>query len=162
MHVRGRVAALGAAALVAACALTSCGRAPPLPRRRRPSATSSTTTTTTAAHDVDHVDRVDHDHDADQSQRVPNVIGLKIGCRTQRPARRGARRRSTLNTPCNKGTLASQSVVSSLAIPGKAPDPSVGAVPLSPGATVATGTPVGITWSGCFGDAAGRARRRRA
>ena len=45
-------------------------------------------------------------------------------------------------------------MVSSLAIPGTAPDVRVGAVPLSPGATVTTGTPIGITWSGCFGDTA--------
>ncbi len=27
-------------------------------------------------------------------------------------------------------------------------------MPLSPGAAVATGTPIGVTWSGCFGDSA--------
>ena len=58
-----------------------------------------------------------------------------------------------LNKPCNKGTVASQSVVASLAIPGKSPDVRVGATPLSPGAGVPTGTLIGINWSGCFGDA---------
>ena len=45
-----------------------------------------------------------------------------------------------LNIPCNKGTLASQSVVSSLSVAGKPPHPEVGAVPVSPGTTVAPGT----------------------
>ena len=74
--------------------------------------------------------------------------------RRPRPCRAAGLASVSLNTPCNKGTLARQSVVSSLAIPGTAPDVSVGAVPLSPGATVTTGTPIGITWSGCFGDTA--------
>jgi beta-lactam-binding protein with PASTA domain len=82
---------------------------------------------------------------------VPNVIGMKIA------AARSTLRSATLpaislNTACNKGTLASQSVVSSLSIPGKAPTFDVGAVPLSPGMLVAPGTRVAITWSGCFGD----------
>jgi beta-lactam-binding protein with PASTA domain len=81
---------------------------------------------------------------------VPNVIGLKI--RAARAALVAAGLTSvSLNALCNKGTLASQSVVSSLAIPGKAPDLGVGAVPLSPGAAVPPGTRVGLTWSGCFG-----------
>ena len=42
-------------------------------------------------------------------------------------------------------------MVASLAIPGKPPDPRVGAVPLSPGRTVAHRTRIGITWSGCYG-----------
>ncbi len=57
-----------------------------------------------------------------------------------------------LNTPCNEGSLASRRVVSSLALPDKAPDLGVGAVPLSPGAVVPPGTPIGIDRSGCFGD----------
>ena len=52
----------------------------------------------------------------------------------------------------SKGTLASQSVVASLSVAGKPPDPAVGATPLRPGATVPPGTRVGITWSGCYGD----------
>ena len=49
--------------------------------------------------------------------------------------------------------MASQSVVASLAIPGKPPDVRVGAVPLSAGAEVPPGTRIGINWSGCYGDA---------
>ena len=49
--------------------------------------------------------------------------------------------------------MASQSVVASLAIPGRSPDVRVGATPLSPGAVAPTGALIGINWSGCFGDA---------
>jgi beta-lactam-binding protein with PASTA domain len=83
---------------------------------------------------------------------VPNVIGLKITA--AHAALRGAGFPSvSLNTPCNKGTLASQSVVASLALPGKPPDIRVGAVPLNPGVALSPGTRVGINWSGCYGDA---------
>ena len=80
------------------------------------------------------------------------MIGLKIAA--ARAALRAAGFPSvSLNTPCNKGTLASQSVAASLATPGKAPDVRVGATPLSPGADAPAGAPIGIIWSGCFGDA---------
>ncbi len=80
------------------------------------------------------------------------MIGLKIAA--ARAALRAAGFPSvSLNTPCNKGTLASQSVVASLATPGKAPDVRVGATPLSPGADAPAGARIGIMWSGCFGDA---------
>ena len=83
---------------------------------------------------------------------VPNVIGLKIAA--ARAALRAAGFPSlSLNTPCNKGTLASQSVAASLATPGKAPDVRVGATPLSPGVDAPAGARIGIIWSGCFGDA---------
>jgi hypothetical protein len=81
---------------------------------------------------------------------VPNVIGLKIA-----PARAALKaadlRPVALNTPCNRGTTASQSVVDSLALPGAAPNFAVGARPLSPGSDVPKRTRIGIQWSGCFG-----------
>jgi hypothetical protein len=58
--------------------------------------------------------------------------------------------RVPLNAPCNKGTLASQSVVASLAIPGRPPDVNVGAQPLVPGTLLPKGSRVGISWSGCY------------
>ena len=91
----------------------------------------------------------------------PNVIGLKIAA-AHTALRAVGLSTVALNTACNKGTLASQSVVSSLSLPGKAPDPRVGAVPLAPGTVVPPGTRVGITWSGCYGDTVVRPRRRRA
>jgi hypothetical protein len=56
----------------------------------------------------------------------------------------------SLNAPCNKGTLPSQSVVASLAVPGRPPDVTVGAQPLVPGTLLDHGARVGITWSGCY------------
>jgi beta-lactam-binding protein with PASTA domain len=83
---------------------------------------------------------------------VPNIIGLKIAA--ARSALRDVGLPSVgLNKPCNKGTLLSQSVVDSLALPGKEPTLNVGAVPLETGTRVPRGTRIGITWSGCYGDA---------
>jgi beta-lactam-binding protein with PASTA domain len=82
---------------------------------------------------------------------VPAVIGLKIAA--ARAALRAAGLPPVgLNLACNRGTLASQSVVTSLSVAGKPPDARVGAVPLNPGATVPPGTRVGVTWSGCYGN----------
>ena len=48
------------------------------------------------------------------------------------------------NAACNRGTLASQSVVVSLSVPHPPP------IPLLPGALRPKGSYVGITWSGCY------------
>jgi hypothetical protein len=55
-----------------------------------------------------------------------------------------------LNAACNTGTPPSQSVVASLAVPGRPPDVTVGAQPLVPGTLLPKGARVGVTWSGCF------------
>jgi hypothetical protein len=55
-----------------------------------------------------------------------------------------------LDAPCNKGTVSSQSVVSSLSIPGKPPNVTVGTQLLVPGTVLPKGARVGITWSGCY------------
>ncbi len=82
---------------------------------------------------------------------MPNVIGLKI--LAARAALHGVGLPTVgLNHPCNKGTLASQSVVSSLSVAGPPPNPNVGATPLEPGAMVPPHTRVAVTWSGCYGD----------
>jgi beta-lactam-binding protein with PASTA domain len=83
---------------------------------------------------------------------VPNVVGQKIAA-ARTALRAVGLTFVSLNAACNKGTLASQSVVASLATPGKSPDVRVGAQPLSPGTVVPVGSRVGITWSGCYGDA---------
>jgi beta-lactam-binding protein with PASTA domain len=146
------VAALGAATLAAACLLTSCGGSSPTaaPKKAVRGIPNTTTTTTAAATTSTAVTAPPITR---PQSTVPNVIGLKIAA-AHAALRAAGLAPVSLNLPCNKGTLASQSVVSSLAIPGAAPDARVGAVPLSPGATVATGTPIGVTWSGCFGDSA--------
>ena len=56
-----------------------------------------------------------------------------------------------LNPACNKGTLASQSVVDSLSLAGPAPNYALGARPLAAGTYVPARTLVAIAWSGCFG-----------
>ena len=142
----GRVVALVGTALVTAGLLTSCGNGPTAAQKKAirdiltttttpPTTSTSSSTTTTQPGVV-----------------VPNVIGLKIAA--SRVALRAAGFPTvSLNTPCNKGTLASQSVVASLAIPGNPPDVRVGAVPVNAGAAVPVGTRIGINWSGCYGDA---------
>ena len=80
---------------------------------------------------------------------VPNVVNMKIDLARFYLQTAGFTR-VPLNTPCNKGTLASQSVVASLAIPGKPPDVNVGAQPLVPGTLLPKGSRVGITWSDCY------------
>jgi beta-lactam-binding protein with PASTA domain len=134
---------------VAACALTSCGSGSPTVEQKKTVRTVLPTTTTTAQPTTTST-VVTFPPTTTPQVAVPNVIGLKIAA--ARAALRAAGLMPvSLNAVCNKGTLASQSVVTALAIPGKAPDPGVGAVPLSPGAAVAPGTPVGLNWSGCFG-----------
>ncbi len=149
MHLGGRTAVAGPVAIVAVCVLSSCGSSPTAEQKNAGhtavstttvAPTSSTSTTTPSSTTTPGV-------------TVPNVIGAKIAA--AHAALRAVGLPSVpLNTPCNKGSLASQSVVSSLAIPGTAPDLRVGAVPLPPGAVVPPGTRIGITWSGCYGDTA--------
>jgi beta-lactam-binding protein with PASTA domain len=148
MNIGVRIAAVGAGALVAACALSSCGSSTTTGQRKTVRSTSTTTTTTTT---TTPPSTSTSPTTTQPGVAVPNVIGLKIAA--AHAALRGAGLPTVgLNAPCNKGTLASQSVVTSLSIPGKAPDPRVGAVPLLPGAMVPPGTRVGITWSGCYGN----------
>ena len=150
MPLRNRVAAPGIAVLATACILTSCSNGQTAPQKKavhdiRPTTTTTTaTTTTTSTSSATTTTQL--------GVPVPNVIGLKIG-----PARAALRAAGftslSLNTPCNKGTVASQSVVDSLAIPGKGLDVRAGATALRPGASTPTGTQIGISWSGCFGGA---------
>jgi beta-lactam-binding protein with PASTA domain len=131
---------MGMVVLVAACALSSCGNTPAA--RRKASVTTIETTTTTTSTTT-----------TGPGITVPNVIGLKIAA--ARSALHAVGLPTVgLNLPCSKGTLVSQSVVASLSVAGKPPNPAVGAIPLSPGATVPPATRVGITWSGCYGDRA--------
>jgi hypothetical protein len=138
----GRWIAVGLVALLAPGALAACGSGPSSKAKAAPRRAPSTTTTTTTAPATTT---------SQPGVAVPNVIGLKIAAARAELAAVGFRSVG-LNSPCNKGTLASQSVVSALSVAGKPPDARVGAVPLSPGTAVAPGTRIGITWSGCYGD----------
>lgn len=80
---------------------------------------------------------------------VPNVVGMKIAL-ARFYLRTAGFATVPFNAACNKGTLASQSVVASLSLPGKPPNVMVGAQPLVPGTVLAKGARVGITWSGCY------------
>ena len=151
MSPGGRIVGLSVAGLVIGCALASCSHSPTTEQKKAVrSILATTTTTTTTSTTTTTTTSVPPTTTTAPGVAVPNVIGTKMS--TARVALRAAKLVPvSLNTPCNMGTQASQSVVSSLSVPGKAPDPRVGAVPLNPGAVVAPGTRIGVTWSGCFG-----------
>jgi hypothetical protein len=148
MNPWGRLVASGTVGALAACALSSCGSSPAA--KKTPAGKgidTSTTTTTTIPSTSTSVATTT----TGPGVAVPSVVGFKIA------AARAALRAAglppvSLNAACNRGTLASQSVVTSLSVAGQAPDARVGAVPLNPGATVPPGTRVGVTWSGCYGN----------
>lgn len=136
--LRHRPEIAGSALVAAACILAACGNSPaPLAAR---TSTSTTTTTTTAPPATTAIG---------QSVAVPNVLGMKIAL-ARFYLRAASFATVPFNAACNKGTLASQSVVASLSVPGKPPDVTVGAVPLVPGTTLPKGARVGITWSDCY------------
>ena len=144
----GRLVTSGAVGVLAACALSSCGSSPAARKTAAGKGIGTTTTTTTTFPSTSTSAATTT---TAPGVAVPAVIGLKIA------AARAALRAAglppvSLNAACNRGTLASQSVVTSLSVAGRAPDPRVGAVPLDPGATVPPGTRVGVTWSGCYGN----------
>lgn len=148
VQLGGRIIALGAVALSTACILTSCGGSPTVEQKK---AVHSILTTTSTAAPTTSTSAI-APATTQPGVVVPNVVGLKIVA--ARTALRAAGLSSvSLNIACNKGSLASQSVVASLATPGRSPDVRVGALPLSPGTIVPPGSRVGITWSGCYGDA---------
>jgi hypothetical protein len=145
VNPRGGRAALAALALGVGlpAVLSSCGGGP---SRSVLTTTTTTTTTTITTTTVAPSSTTT----TEPGVVLPNVVGQKIlAARNELHA--AGFKTVGLNTPCNKGTLQSQSVVSSLAIPGKAPARAVGAVALAPGAALPAGTLIGINWSGCYG-----------
>ncbi len=141
-----RQATVGTGVLLSVVVLASCSSSPTAGHRHgmRRYATTTTTGATTTSSPVTS--------STASAVTLPNVIGFKIV-----PARTALRAVGLLsiglNKPCTEGTVASQSVVDSLARPGRPPTPSVGAVPVSPGTKVPPGTRIAITWSGCYGNA---------
>jgi beta-lactam-binding protein with PASTA domain len=131
----------GCSLLAGACALASCGTSPS-PRAARTTTTTTTTNTTTTTVPLPTTT-------LPQGIGVPNVVGMKINLARFYLKTAGFATVS-LDAPCNKGTLPSQSVVASLSVPGRPPDVTVGAQPLVPGTLLAKGARVGITWSGCY------------
>ncbi len=145
MHRWRRHAVTGMGAVLA-FVLASCSNSPPGDQGQsadRPATTATVTAITASSASTTAT--------TPPAVAVPNIIGLKIAA--ARSALRDVGLLSVgLNKPCNKGTLLSQSVVDSLALPGKEPTPNVGAVPVGPGSRVPPGTRIAITWSGCYGD----------
>jgi PASTA domain len=147
--VSGILLALGL--VLVACGSSAHKAALPKPTVRSTTTTSTTTTTTapptTAAPPATTP--------TTQPKKVvlavvPDVIGLRITA--ARDALTAAHLRPvSLNRACSKGTLASQSVVDSVALPGPAPNFALGARPLAPGSYVPAHALVGMAWSGCFG-----------
>ncbi len=130
----------GSALVAAACVLAACGNSPaPRAVARTSTSTTATTTTTTPPPTTAGTPGV----------AVPDVLGMKLAL-ARSSLRAAGFATVPFNAACNKGTLASQSVVASLSVPGKPPDVRVGALPLVPGTTLPKGAPVGITWSGCY------------
>ena len=148
MNPWGRLVASGAVGVLAACAISSCGSSP---AARKTPASKSTGTSTTTTTTFPPTSTSAATTTTAPGITVPAVIGLKIAAASA-ALRAAGLPPVGLNAACNRGTLASQSVVTSLSVAGKAPDPRVGAVPLNPGATVPPGTRVGVTWSGCYGN----------
>ncbi|HEY1651740.1 MAG TPA: hypothetical protein VGG09_07645 [Acidimicrobiales bacterium] len=139
-------AVAGTALVAAACVLAACGNAPAPRAVVRMSTTTTSTTTTTLAPPTTATA-------AGSSVAVPDVLGMKL--KTARLSLRAVGFVTVpFNTACNKGTLASQSVVAALSVAGNPPDVHVGALPLVPGSTLPRGARVGITWSGCYPDGA--------
>jgi beta-lactam-binding protein with PASTA domain len=145
MHLRVGVVTAAAVGVAAGCVLSSCGGSPSKNAVRATTTTAAPTTSTSSAPST--TTTTTH-----PGVTVPDVIGLKIAA-AHATLRQVGLPAVGLNTPCNKGTLASQSVVASLWLAGHEPDVQVGAVPLHPGAAVPPATRVGITWSGCYGGA---------
>jgi beta-lactam-binding protein with PASTA domain len=142
--VRSAAAAL-ALGLGLPSALTACGDNSSAGQRDTARSTSTTTTTTTTVAPSSSTTTTT------PGVVVPDVIGQKIGSARSALHTAGFRTVS-LNAACNEGTPASQSVVSSLALPGQPPDRAVGAMALNPGTLLPAGTAIGITWSGCYGN----------
>jgi hypothetical protein len=149
MHHTPRIAA-GLGILVTGCLLAACAGTPSTPddleANSGPTTTSTTTTTST-------LPQVTMPTNAATSTAVgvlvPNVIGMS-------PSQARLVMHSLgfvlvpFNAPCQRGTTASQSVLSALSVPGPGQDARVGATSLLPGAARPARSRVGVTWSGCY------------
>jgi hypothetical protein len=148
MHHTVRTGA-GLGILVAGCVLAGCATTPSRPddleARGGPTTTSSTPVTTVANVTVPTT----APSTTIAGVVVPNVIGMK-------PTQARLVMRSLgfvlvpFNTPCQKDTTISESVVSSLSAPGPGSDARIGAVPLAPGTVRPARSAIGVTWSGCY------------
>ncbi len=148
VHHTGRITA-GLGILVAGCVLAACTSNPAKPDNLEASSGSTTTTTTAPTTQPQITVPTTAPPTTSPGVVVPNIIGL-------RPSQARLALRSLgftlvpFNAPCHKGTTASQSVVTSLSVPGAGRDPRVGGTPLAPGTARPARSLVGVTWSGCY------------
>jgi hypothetical protein len=140
----------GLGILVAGCVLAACSATPAKPDNLEAKSGSSTTSTTTTSTTLPRITLpTTAPPTTSPSVVVPNVIGL-----TPNQARLALRSLGfalvPFNTPCHKGTTASESVVTSLSVPGTGHDPRVDATSLAAGTARPARSQVGVTWSGCY------------
>lgn len=148
MRRTNRVAA-GLGIFVGGCVLAACASGPSpddLEANSAPTTSSSTTTSTTLPPVTIPTSAP---RPATTGVVVPNVIGMKPG-RARLVLRSVGFVPVAFNTPCHKGTTASQSIVAALSVPGTGQDARVGATALTPGSTRPARSSIGVTWSGCF------------
>jgi hypothetical protein len=147
-HVR---ISAGLGILVAGCVLGACATTPAKPDNleAKGGATTTSTTTSTTLPEITVPTTASTHPTTPASVVVPNVIGLTPN-ETRLVLRSLGFAVVPLNTPCHRGTTASQSVVTSLSVPGPGRDPRVGATPLAPGTARPPRSPIGVTWSGCY------------
>jgi hypothetical protein len=143
-----RVAA-GLGILVGGCALAACAATPSPDDLEANSGTTTTTTTTTSTTLPVVTIPTTVARPTIPGVVVPNVIGMKPG-QARLVMRSAGFVLVPFNAPCHKGTTASQSVVSSLSVPGPGQDARIGATALTPGSARPARSRIGVTWSGCF------------
>jgi hypothetical protein len=141
----------GLGILVAGCVLGACATTPAKPdnleAKGGPTTTTTSTTTSTTLPDITVPTRAPLTTPA--GVVVPNVIGLTPNV-TRLVLRSLGFDLVPFDTPCHKGTTASQSVVTSLSVPGPGRDPRLGSAPLAPGTARPARSRIGVTWSGCY------------
>ena len=141
--------ATGLGILVCGCALAACATTPSPDDLEANSGPTSTSTTTTSSTLPALTMPTSAPATTAPGVVVPNVIGMKPG-QARLVMRSVGFVLVPFNTPCRRGTPASQSVLSSLSVPGPGQDARVGATPLTPGTARPARSRIGVTWSGCY------------
>jgi hypothetical protein len=142
----------GLGILVAGSVLGACATTPAKPDNLEAKGSPTTTSTTTPTIPA-QMPRITVPTTAPPTTTagvvVPDVIGLAPR-ETRLVLRSLGFALVPFDTPCQKGTTASQSVVTALSVPGPGADPRLGASPLAPGTARPARSRIGVTWSGCY------------
>ena len=142
----------GLGILVAGSVLAACATTPATPDNleAKGGPTTTSTTTFTTLPQIPHITvPTTAPPTTTAGVVVPDVIGLAPR-ETRLVLRSLGFTLVPFDTPCHKGTTASQSVVTSLSVPGPGADPRLGASPLAPGTARPARSRIGVTWSGCY------------